>query len=337
MPETPTPEGVSVVIPAYNAGKTIGEAIRGALGQELPGLEVIVVDDGSTDETAAEASRHRVRCIRQENAGPAAARNTGWRASRGAVVLFTDADCVPRGGWAAALCGALEEGTAGAATGSYALANRGSTLAVLIHEEIVERHRRYGRRVKFFGSYNVALKREVLEETGGFSEAFRRPSGEDNDLSYRLLEKGYGIVYVPGALVAHRHTESLARYLGEQYRHGFWRVKLYRDRPWMLRGDDYTRVKDVVEPPLALLSLALLILLPFAPAIPAAALGALGLLQLPVAMRVSLRRRRPGLLLLAPATFLRAFARGLGMLHGLVDFFLIRRPRGHEAGGSDPS
>lgn len=83
---------VTVVIPAFNAEAFIAEAIESVLAQDHDSVEVVVVDDGSTDRTAAIASRYSVTCIRQENAGQAAARNTGVAAASGSLVSFLDAD-----------------------------------------------------------------------------------------------------------------------------------------------------------------------------------------------------------------------------------------------------
>jgi glycosyltransferase involved in cell wall biosynthesis len=84
---------VSVVIPCYNAARYLGETIECVLAQEYPNVEIIVVDDGSTDRSADIAAKYRsVRCIRQRNAGVAAARNTGLLHSRGAFIVFLDAD-----------------------------------------------------------------------------------------------------------------------------------------------------------------------------------------------------------------------------------------------------
>ncbi|MEN6625975.1 MAG: glycosyltransferase [Candidatus Sumerlaeia bacterium] len=86
---------VSVVIPAYNSEAMVGRAVKSVLSQDYSPLEVIVVDDGSSDGTAAAAEAlgdSRVRVIRQTNAGPAAARNRGIRESNGEFIAFIDAD-----------------------------------------------------------------------------------------------------------------------------------------------------------------------------------------------------------------------------------------------------
>jgi glycosyltransferase involved in cell wall biosynthesis len=87
------PPLVSVVVPCFNQARYLGEAIDSALRQTYPHVEILVVDDGSTDETSrVAASFPGVACLRQPNAGTAAARNHGLRESRGAIVIFLDAD-----------------------------------------------------------------------------------------------------------------------------------------------------------------------------------------------------------------------------------------------------
>ena len=95
---------VSVIVPARDAAATLGGTLDALAAQELDDdLEVIVVDDGSGDATAAIAEAHPVATVvRQARAGPAAARNAGVAASRGALLAFTDADCRPQPGWLAA-------------------------------------------------------------------------------------------------------------------------------------------------------------------------------------------------------------------------------------------
>jgi glycosyltransferase involved in cell wall biosynthesis len=85
---------VSIVTPAFNAGETIGAAVAAVLAQTYGDLELVVVDDGSTDATAAivEAHEGSVRLVRQENAGVAAARNRGIEEAQGELIAFCDAD-----------------------------------------------------------------------------------------------------------------------------------------------------------------------------------------------------------------------------------------------------
>src|SRR4029450_365704 len=88
---------ISVIVPAFNAAATIQDSLHSISQQTYRNLEIIVVDDGSTDDTAAVARRHslgdrRFRIVAQRNGGVASARNAGLQASRGAFIAFIDAD-----------------------------------------------------------------------------------------------------------------------------------------------------------------------------------------------------------------------------------------------------
>lgn len=91
---SPAPPRVSVVIPTFNRGALVVNAVRSALSQDYEALEVIVVDDGSTDDTASRIQPFdaRVRYVRQENRGVSAARNRGFREARGELIAFLDSD-----------------------------------------------------------------------------------------------------------------------------------------------------------------------------------------------------------------------------------------------------
>ncbi len=315
---------VSIIIPVYNAKKTISKTLKACLEQDYTGRrEIIVVDDGSTDGTAEEIKKYPVKYIYQENTGPAAARNRGWREAKGEIVFFTDSDCIPHKDWLSRLLRNYSGNRVGAAGGSYSIANPESLLAYCIQEEISIRHSAMPYKVRFLGSYNLSVKKSVLEEVGGFQEGYRKASGEDNDLSYKILKRGYKILFDSRALVAHYHRESLWRYLKDQYAHGFWRARLYREHPEMSTGDDYTRWKDILEVPLCLglIVTSPLFLFPglwqFS-SLWLVCMVMLFFIQLGMALNIFWRSGRPLCLLFAPATFLRCFARTLGFLRGLL-------------------
>jgi cellulose synthase/poly-beta-1,6-N-acetylglucosamine synthase-like glycosyltransferase len=301
------------------------EVIGALLAQEHP-VEVVIADDGSTDNTADVVGSFPVKYVYQQNRGPAAARNTGAKAASGEILAFTDSDCLASPDWTKRLVEGFDDEAVGVVAGSYGIANPNKILPCLIHEEIKWRHSRFGEFVRAFGSYNFAIRRELFEGLGGFDESYGTASGEDNDLSYRVLKAGYKIRFSPDALVAHYHTEGLWKYLKEQARHGYWRMKLYGDHPDMARGDDYTRNKDIAEPPLALASLLLLPLMKLSPVflLPAAFLL---LMEVPFASRIMSFKGDIRYLLLAPLAFLRAYARMMGMARGAGRFlFRGRRP-----------
>ena len=319
---------ISVVIPAYNAAQTIGKAVSLSRSQARGRLqiEVIVVDDGSSDDTAAVAESAGATVIRQQNAGPAAARNRGWQSAAGTFICFTDSDCIPMAGWLEKLLDGFTDPQVGAVAGSYDIANSSSWLARWVHQEIMERHKRMPACVRAFGSYNVAIPRFVLEATGGFDPGYRLASAEDNDLSYRIIKKGWRIAFRPQAKVAHHHPEKIWRYLLEQFRHGCWRAKLYKDHPHMIGGDDYTRLRDRLEPVLVLgiAGLAALSLLGITNLIWWVLLlvSVYGFIHLSWPISWWLGEGRLEALPYAAVTFLRGFARTAGLCVGIFSFGL---------------
>ncbi len=319
---------VSVVVPVYNGSRTAQRMAGAVLGLDPPPgsaerPSVVLVDDGSTDDSAEILRRCGARVISQPNGGPAAARNTGWRAADGDVILFTDADCFPPANWAACLAPAFVDPTVGAAGGSYDIANPGSALARLIHAEIMLRHSRMPNRVKALGSYNLAVRRDVLERLGGFDESYATASGEDNDLSYRIREAGWELAFRPNCRVAHRHPEKLRPYLRTQFVHGWWRSRLYRRHAKYCQGDDYSGFGDFLDALLAALAMAAAALAPLRPSWfgPAAASCLLALLAVSAfsSWRLARRSGEARLLPLGTAVFsLRAGARILGFAAGLL-------------------
>jgi glycosyltransferase involved in cell wall biosynthesis len=139
---------LSVIIPAYNASATIGRTLTALANQDYSSnFEVIVVDDGSSDDTFSVVSSFpAVRYVRQDNAGPASARNHGARLAQGDLLAFTDSDCVPHSDWISQLTAGFTVGDCskpsctGVVAGSYGIANPENDLAQCIYAEIVWRH-----------------------------------------------------------------------------------------------------------------------------------------------------------------------------------------------------
>ncbi|MDQ7772371.1 MAG: glycosyltransferase [Elusimicrobiales bacterium] len=317
---------VSVVIPVYNGAGTIGLTLDALLAQTQAGLEIIVVDDGSTDSTPAVAGRFGVKYLRQENRGAAAARNLGWRAASGRYVLFTDSDCVPDRDWARALVRLLDEG-AGAAGGTYTLANPESLTASCIHYEIQYRHARLPREVRYLGSFSLGVPREVLESLGGFDESFRIACGEDSDLTYRIAGSGRRLLFTREARTGHFFPENARRFLVQQFWRGYWIMKLAAKHPGRLGNDDYSGIRDAVQPPLFALSA---VSLPFC-----AAFGwmphwlalnlAAFLINLPPALFAARASGRARLLWMLPLLYLRGFCWAAGCAAGTVRFILLKK------------
>jgi len=200
-------KSISVIIPAYNNARYLREAIDSALGQTCPALEVIVVDDGSKDETPALLAAYgdRIRAFRQENAGVAAARNFGVSQARGEYVAFLDADDIwdprklelqiakfenePELGLVH--CALESFGDDGSIITPFLGGMEGWVAAELLRFETV---------IAGPGSTSMIPKR-IFDEIGGFDH--RLPPSEDWDLTYRIATK-YRVGYVPEILLRYR-------------------------------------------------------------------------------------------------------------------------------------
>ncbi len=185
IPETPL-ELVSAVIPCYKQAHFLGEAIESVLAQTFPAHEIIVVDDGSPDGTEEVAIRYSsVRYVRQANQGLSAARNTGYRHSRGAFIVFLDADdrLLPNH-FLTCLEAFQQKPDAAFVCGDYRFL--GDEEAVHVHD-CRPQPDLYGTllRSNFIGPpHTVMFRRDVIARAGGFREGLK--SCEDQDIYLRI-------------------------------------------------------------------------------------------------------------------------------------------------------
>lgn len=234
---------VTVVVPAFNASSTLPLCLRALANQDYPreAYEVVVVDDGSTDETATIARSAGVRVLSQPNQGPAVARNAGVAAATGEIVLFTDADCAPAADWIRQMVAPLADPEIAGVKGSYRTQQR-DVVARLAQCEFEERYDRLDRQplIDFVDSYAAAFRIEALHRAGGFDPAFPRANNEDVDLSYRLARLGYRLVFNRQAVVYHRHVTSWRGYIWLKTRRGYWRIMALKAHPGKALSDSYT-------------------------------------------------------------------------------------------------
>lgn len=214
-----TPPTVTAVIPGYNYGRFLGEALESVLAQTQPAYEIIVVDDGSTDDTPEVARRYgdRIRYIRTENGGVSRARNTGVAEARGEFIAFLDAD----DRW---LPDKLARQTAAFAanpdaglvhTGSRVFnQDDGATLCEFEPEPAVDVHALI--RCCSISASSVMIPRAVFERTGVFDDTL--VGTEDWDMWLRIAAS-HRVVACPGILVEYRsHGRSLSGNAERQFR-----------------------------------------------------------------------------------------------------------------------
>ncbi|MEH0845134.1 bifunctional polysaccharide deacetylase/glycosyltransferase family 2 protein [Micromonospora sp. CPCC 205711] len=215
---------VSVIVPAYNEAANIAATVRSLVASDYPALEVIVVDDGSSDGTADIVERLRlrgVRVIRQANAGKPAALNTGIRAARAELLVLVDGDTVFQPDTVHRLVQGFADRTVGAISGNTKVANRRRMLGRWQHLEYVigfNLDRRMYDVLECMPTIPGAIgafRREVLLAVGGV------PSdtlAEDTDLTMQVLRAGWRVVYEEGAIAWTEAPSSLRQLWRQRYR-----------------------------------------------------------------------------------------------------------------------
>jgi glycosyltransferase involved in cell wall biosynthesis len=178
---------VSVIVPCYNGAAFLEEALRSALAQTYPEVEVVVVDDGSTDSSPEIARRFPVRYIRQENRGLCDARNRGIRESKGSYLIFLDADdrLKPQAIAAGMSALALRPDCAMAVGDHVFIAANGSYLSNSTKEDPVDSHYKALLKSNFIEMISsVLFRRSIFDEVGGFDPTLR--VAEDYELYLRI-------------------------------------------------------------------------------------------------------------------------------------------------------
>ncbi len=239
---------ISVIVAARNSAGTISQCLKSLLAQDHDCFEIVVVDDGSTDDTASACdSWDGVRVIRSHWGGPARARNIGVRAARGEIVAFTDADCVAHPHWLAELARCFEDPAVAGAGGDQVSPEDETPFGRRVQE--------FFKAIGFMTDYirsdtsssgiretthnpscNSAYRKSVFEEVGGFSED--QFPGEDVELDLKLKRFGHKLVYNPSAIVGHYRPASLKRLASMMRRYGAGERRLVQ-KYGFLRPLDY--------------------------------------------------------------------------------------------------
>lgn len=247
---------MSVVVPSLNGASRIERCLRGLDKQTIgPALEIIVVDDGSTDDTAEIASKNGAIVVKHAtNRGVAAARNSGMRTASAPIVAFLDDDCEPDQEWAERLLVEYNDNILGVGGVIHSCPGAGFMYSYLKRrnrhepldldlaksERVPYRFYLYLRRqwtsakvsekrdVYAFAGANMSFDRHAFLAVGGFDERFR-DGAEEQDLCRRIMNAfpGGRLVFVPQASVVHHFAASLRATLKRNYAYGRGAAQLY--------------------------------------------------------------------------------------------------------------
>jgi glycosyltransferase involved in cell wall biosynthesis len=214
---------ISVIIPTRDRPEVLSRCLDSLAAQTVADqLEVIVVDDGSVAASAVATvvGRYaRARLIRQVGGGPAAARNAGARAARGAFLCFTDDDCEPRVDWVQQLVDALRRGADAVAGTVLPSGGALSEASEIVARAPATARGPAGSDLPFAPSGNLACEKSVFEKTP-FDESYPHPAGEDREWSARLTAAGFVLRSEPAACVVHHQELTLRGFLRQQIRYG---------------------------------------------------------------------------------------------------------------------
>jgi GT2 family glycosyltransferase/sugar lactone lactonase YvrE len=230
---------VSVVVCAYNAADTIDDCLRSLTALTYPSFEIIVVNDGSRDDTGTRSRRYEgVRVIDIPNGGLSAARNIGLAEATGEIVAYTDADVRVDPDWLSYLVQPLlSKDFVGSGGPNVVPADDpfvaqcvarapGGPTHVLLDDRVAEH----------VPGCNMAFRRDALAGIGGFNPVYLR-AGDDVDVCWRLQAKHLKIGFAPSALVWHHHRTSVKAYWRQQVGYGEGETWLDAHHPEKFLGD----------------------------------------------------------------------------------------------------
>jgi len=225
---------VSVVVCSYNGARTIRDCLEGLQNLEYPDYEVIVVDDGSTDDTSAIANEYECRVIRTPNRGLSNARNTGLKAAAGEIVAYIDDDAYPDPHWLHYLATAFldKKNRKHAAVGGPNIAppTDGPIAECVAHSPGGPTHVLLSdREAEHIPGCNMAFRKSCLQAIGGFDPQFR-VAGDDVDVCWHLQQRGWTLGFSPAAVVWHHRRNSVRAYLRQQ--NGYGKAEALLERKW---------------------------------------------------------------------------------------------------------
>ena len=315
----------SVIVPVYNRPNEIDELLQSLAVQTCKDFEVLIVEDGSQRDCKEVLKWYendlQIQYFYKKNTGPGDSRNFGMDRAKGEWLLFFDSDCLIPPNYFEALESHLvvydldAYGGADDAHPSFSITQKAINFSMTsflttggIRGKKTNLDRFQPR------SFNMGIKRKVYEKVGGFSEIH---PGEDPDLSYRIMDAGFKVGFVPTASVFHKRRIDFAKFLKQVYKFGVVRTILMKWHP-----DKFKIVYTF--PSLFFLGTIFLIIL---------AIGVSNLFLLPLVFLVVLlfiealfKTKNPVIAFLAiPASFIQLWGYGYGFLKGFTKVHLLKQ------------
>jgi mycofactocin glycosyltransferase len=251
-------EGVSVVVPVRNGERWLADVLDAILAQRgRRPFEVIVIDDGSEDGSRALLDTRYVspdvRVVDGPSRGAAAALNAGIQLAQYPFIAQIDQDVVVEAGWLETLLDAMAEGDVGAAQGYYETDRQAPMTARVMGLDLEQRYAAIeGSATDHVCTGNVVYRAAAIRATGLFDENLGY--GYDNDMSYRLAQRGYRLRFCRTARSRHEWRSGLMSYLVQQYGFGYGRVDVVARHHWRFSGDAVSPAGMMLHPLLMLVA-----------------------------------------------------------------------------------
>jgi glycosyltransferase involved in cell wall biosynthesis len=218
----------SIVIPTYNRPELLEKLVNSILNLDYDkdDFEVIIIDDGSTNNAINLTQKYQksfnLRYYFQKNSGPSSARNTGIDIARGEYICFLDDDCIPPRDWLKKIHAIITETRADGICGisTDRTGNIFSTTSQFISNFLLKELNNYYKMPVFVMSNNLIYKREIFNKIDKFNLLFSRPGGEDRELNFRIIEKGYKVTFAKEIIIDHYHNLIFTSFLKQQFNYG---------------------------------------------------------------------------------------------------------------------
>lgn len=242
----------SVIIPTFNRPGQLATCLQALARLAYPRdrFEVIVMDDGGSAPLDDVVNRFHgaltLKLLRQENVGPAAARNRGASEAGGEFLVFTDDDCAPAPNWLQTLAAqfvASPDCAVGGQTLNALTHNLYSTASQLLISYLFSYYNAVPHAARFFPSSNLAFPTERFRAIGGFDVTYPRAAAEDRELCDRWLHHGHRMIYAAEAVVYHAHDLAFRTFLRQHFHYGQGAFRYHQVRA--RRGQH----RITVEPP----------------------------------------------------------------------------------------
>ncbi len=241
---------LSIIIPVYNGEKTLNSCLKSIFACKKTNYEVILIDDGSTDNTLKIAEKYPCKIINfEKNKGRSAARNEGIKQSKAKYVLFTDADCIVEKDWQEKALKSIMElqkkdkniaAVEGKILSGKGFFNKCDTYSGYGYNQ--NNKKRYHRH---FCTANLIADKSKLIEAGLFDE--KLITHEDQDLGFRLLEKGYKLYYDPSFSIIHNTSrETLKDFINHHYKWGKTLGNYFEKRYSKLRKNPLGKSESII-------------------------------------------------------------------------------------------